>query len=66
MGVLIFQNYLEIGVNEGETFEKIIAPLKHAVDIQFKYNFDETNALFDKFRSVIRFEKHQNFSRIAK
>ncbi len=36
-----FQNYLEIGVNEGETFEKIIAPLKHAVDIQFKYNFDE-------------------------
>lgn len=24
------------------------------------------DALFDKFRSVIRFEKHQNFSRIAK
>jgi hypothetical protein len=22
--------------------------------------------LFDKFRSVIKFEKHQNFSRIAK
>jgi DNA repair exonuclease SbcCD ATPase subunit len=24
------------------------------------------DALFDKFRSVIRFEKHQNFSQIAK
>ena len=24
------------------------------------------DALFDKFRSVIKFEKHQNFSRIAK
>lgn len=36
-----FQNYLEIGVSEGETFEKINAPLKHAVDTQFKYNFTE-------------------------
>jgi DNA repair exonuclease SbcCD ATPase subunit len=24
------------------------------------------DALFDKFRSVIKFEKHNNFSRIAK
>jgi len=33
------KNYLEIGVNTGDTFEKIIAPVRHAVDIDFKYDY---------------------------
>jgi hypothetical protein len=36
---LQLKNYLEIGVNTGETFEKIIAPVRHAVDVDFKYDY---------------------------
>ena len=36
---LQLKNYLEIGVNTGDTFEKIIAPVRHAVDVDFKYDY---------------------------
>lgn len=33
------KTYLEIGVNTGDTFERVFAQVKHAVDIDFKYEF---------------------------
>ncbi|CAM8660178.1 hypothetical protein MCEMSE6_02946 [Oxalobacteraceae bacterium] len=33
------KNYLEIGVNTGDTFEKIVSTVKHAVDVDFKYDY---------------------------
>ena len=36
---LRLKNYLEIGVSTGDTFERIVAILKHAVDVDFKYDY---------------------------
>ena len=46
---LQLKNYLEIGVNTGDTFEKITASVKHAVDVDFKYEFATKQALTCKY-----------------
>jgi hypothetical protein len=47
-------NYLEIGVNTGDTFEAINAPVRHAVDVNFGYDISQrggVNCRYFKMRS---------------
>jgi hypothetical protein len=54
-------DYVEIGVDSGQTFSKVSAPRKHAVDPAFKYDWEEVkneNEEFFVMTSDEYFENH--------